>query len=80
MGFIDDLISLFDIEIEPDPISKINPIVKTIKNIKTTEKPNTLTLYNVTAIGNSNKISKSKIKNNNATKKKLIWKTFLVCP
>ena len=53
-------------------------MVNTIKNINTIENPNTLTWYKVTAIGNNNNISKSKIKNNKATKKKLIWNTFLV--
>ena len=56
--------------IAPDPISKTNPIVKTIKNIIAIENPNTLTLYNVTAIGKSSSISRSKTKNNKPTKKK----------
>ena len=55
------------IEIAPEPISKINPIVKTIKKIKAILNPKVLTLYKVTAIGNNNKISKSNIKNNIAT-------------
>src|SRR6267142_2163999 len=55
------------IEIAPEPISKINPIVKTTKKIKAILNPKVLTLYKVTAIGNNNNISKSKIKNNIAT-------------
>jgi len=55
------------IDIAPEPISNINPIVNTIKKIKAILKPKVLTLYKVTAIGNNNNISKSKIKNNIAT-------------
>ena len=51
----------------PEPISKINPIVNTTKKIKAILNPKVLTLYKVTAIGNNNNISKSKIKNNIAT-------------
>ncbi len=63
-------ISEFLIDIAPDPISSINPIVNTMKNKSATEKPKTLTWYNVTAKGYSNSTSKSKIKNNRATMKK----------
>ena len=55
------------IEIAPEPISKINPIVNTTKKIKAILNPKVLTLYKVTAIGNNNNISKSNIKNNIST-------------
>ena len=55
------------IDIAPDPISNINPIVSTIKNIKAIEKPKELTCYKVPAIGNNKSISKSNTKNNIAT-------------
>ena len=42
-------------------------MVNTIKNINATENPNILTWYKVTAMGNNNKISRSKIKNKIAT-------------
>src|SRR6266850_1345671 len=51
------------IEIAPEPISKINPIVKTTKKIKAILNPKVLTLYKVTAIGNNNNISKLFINN-----------------
>ena len=38
-----DLDIILPIEIAPDPISKMNPIVNTIKNIKATLNPNVLT-------------------------------------
>ena len=56
------------IEIAPEPISKIKPTVNTRKKIKTIEKPNILIWYKDKATGNNNNISKSKIKNNIATK------------
>jgi len=46
--------------IAPEPISNTKPIVNTIKNIKATEKPNILTWYNVTAIGNRSNIGISR--------------------
>jgi len=55
------------IDMAPEPISNINPIVNTTKKIKAILNPKVLTLYKVTAIGNNNNISKSKIKNNIAT-------------
>ena len=47
--------------IAPVPISRTNPIVKMLKNIIAIENPKTLTWYKLTARGNNNKISKSKI-------------------
>ena len=56
------------IEIAPDPISRTNPIVKTKKKINATANPKILTWYRVTAIGNNNRISRSKTKKRIATK------------
>ncbi len=51
----------------PDPISNTNPIVKIIKNIIAIENPKIESWYKVTATGNNNNITRSKIKNNIAT-------------
>ena len=67
-------------DIAPEPISSINPIVKTIKNIIPIVKPKVETWYNETAKGNNNKISRSKIRNNKATIIKWIWNVDLVWP
>ena len=67
-------------EIAPEPISKINPIVSTIKKINATVKPKVLTWYKVTAIGNNNKITRSNNKNNKANIKKEILNWLLFWP
>ena len=60
-------LSVLDNEIAPDPISKTNPIVNTIKNIIATEKPKVLTWYKVTPMGINKRISRSKTRNNKPT-------------
>ena len=79
LGFVRLLLSVVNL-IAPLPISNTKPIVNIIKKITNIENPKLPISYKVTPTGIIKIISRSKTRNNKATKKKWIWKFDLVWP